>query len=83
MSTERPVTPAMLAYKKWFDLQVATGRPLQAYATPCCGLVLHTPYPAPGERQWDSLHTCPSCVTMHMKIVHADRRVQLLSLEDL
>lgn len=67
-------------YKVWLGRQQAAGRSLLGYATPCCGTIHHTPHPAEGERQWDSLSVCMGCGTMFMKIVTHDK-VQLLTPE--
>ena len=68
-------------YMVWLSRQQAAGKPLAGYATPCCSTLHHTPYPAPGERAWDTLFTCMGCGEMFMKIVHSDKRVQLLRPE--
>jgi hypothetical protein len=47
----------------------ARGDHLLSYTAPCCGGVIETRAPAPGERQWDTLATCVHCGEMHMKVV--------------
>ena len=75
-----PLKSMRAAYLKWEAAQRQRGVPLMAYAPPCCGAVHHTPFPAEGERQWDSLWICAGCGEMFMKIVTHDA-VRLLKPE--
>ena len=73
------------AHTAYVERWKASGKRTLVLKTPCCSADLEVPsQDREGDRQWDSLMTCPHCGELFMKIVtfaHAEGRLPKLRKE--
>lgn len=65
-------------HKQYIAAWGAAGGRVRRLELPCCKGELDIPAPHKGERQWDSLMTCPHCGATVMKVVTYEKATATL-----
>lgn len=67
-------------YQTWLRRQKSRGAPLTEYPCPTCGAELNARVPE-ADHQFDSLCSCPYCLSLHFKVVSSSGTVDATRFE--
>jgi len=70
--TRRSSQEIRAEYDRYIERAREQGVRVISYTAPCCGQELDSVAPRDPEVVWDSLHACPNCDRMGVKITRRD-----------